>query len=363
MLALEECDVSCCNVTDSEVKQLGFIGERKMLNCFWSQPLELVTNFVLFPGVLLFLSVTIFQSPFFSAGYFFLCRTKTYGIIPFCPFKSLNRKRKNDSTLWEVKWAECNGWLALVKCTLASCGETYVQEWHMCCVLLDCVVIMPHTRMEVVFVAHWNILLALCEESEWVCVCTCARARRCNTHTTQGQFCVLNGLGCSYFVNPTIQSPSWHENSSCSRLCRLQIYSSVYCGWILPILRNIWNKFLGLSKAETQKFPTPHPRQKGGTKQVPCCGPTDIMHRRTKLSFWRPRFVHLYIWPNDFMIYQFVLCDERVVRRLIKFCSKNRVKPSGYYMYHQLFSVLPTQCIYVFCVDLRTNSDYFPMQH
>jgi hypothetical protein len=24
--------------------------------------------------------------------------------------------------------------------------------------------------------------------------------------------------------------------------------------------------------------------------------------------------------------------------------------------------VLPTQCIYVFCVDLRTNSDYFPIQ-
>jgi hypothetical protein len=27
------------------------------------------------------------------------------------------------------------------------------------------------------------------------------------------------------------------------------------------------------------------------------------------------------------------------------------------------FYVLPTQCIHVFCVDLRTNSDYFPMQH
>jgi hypothetical protein len=27
------------------------------------------------------------------------------------------------------------------------------------------------------------------------------------------------------------------------------------------------------------------------------------------------------------------------------------------------FYVLPTQCIYVFCVDLRTNSDYFPIQH
>jgi len=29
----------------------------------------------------------------------------------------------------------------------------------------------------------------------------------------------------------------------------------------------------------------------------------------------------------------------------------------------QQFYVLPTQCIYVFCVDLRTQSDYFPIQH
>ena len=27
------------------------------------------------------------------------------------------------------------------------------------------------------------------------------------------------------------------------------------------------------------------------------------------------------------------------------------------------FYVLRTQCIYVFCVDLRTNNDYFPIQH
>jgi len=34
-----------------------------------------------------------------------------------------------------------------------------------------------------------------------------------------------------------------------------------------------------------------------------------------------------------------------------------------YYQFHiQQFYVLPTQCIYVFCVDLRTNSDYFPLQ-
>ena len=29
----------------------------------------------------------------------------------------------------------------------------------------------------------------------------------------------------------------------------------------------------------------------------------------------------------------------------------------------QQFYVLPTQCIYVFCVDLRINNDYFPIQH
>jgi len=28
----------------------------------------------------------------------------------------------------------------------------------------------------------------------------------------------------------------------------------------------------------------------------------------------------------------------------------------------QQFYVLPTQCIYAFCMDLRTNSDYFPIQ-
>jgi len=28
----------------------------------------------------------------------------------------------------------------------------------------------------------------------------------------------------------------------------------------------------------------------------------------------------------------------------------------------QQFYVLPTHFIYVFCVDLRTNSDYFPIQ-
>jgi hypothetical protein len=45
----------------------------------------------------------------------------------------------------------------------------------------------------------------------------------------------------------------------------------------------------------------------------------------------------------------------------------NPSKLNGHYMYRQFniqqFYVLPTQSIYVFCVDLRTNSDYFPIQH
>ena len=43
------------------------------------------------------------------------------------------------------------------------------------------------------------------------------------------------------------------------------------------------------------------------------------------------------------------------------------LKPSGYFIAQSLtlikFYVLPTQCIDVFCVDLRTNGDYFPVQH
>ena len=45
----------------------------------------------------------------------------------------------------------------------------------------------------------------------------------------------------------------------------------------------------------------------------------------------------------------------------------NHLKPSGHYMYQQFniqqFYVLPTQCIYVFCVDLRTNGDLCHLQH
>ena len=63
----------------------------------------------------------------------------------------------------------------------------------------------------------------------------------------------------------------------------------------------------------------------------------------------------LSVWPH---IARFTLLTVRKV---------NPLQPSGHYMYRQFniqqFHVLPTHCIYVFCVDLRTNSDYFPIQH
>ena len=52
---------------------------------------------------------------------------------------------------------------------------------------------------------------------------------------------------------------------------------------------------------------------------------------------------------------------------LVTVCTATGLYMHRHYMYRQFnipqFYVLPTQCIYKFCVDLRTNSDYFPVQH
>jgi hypothetical protein len=55
----------------------------------------------------------------------------------------------------------------------------------------------------------------------------------------------------------------------------------------------------------------------------------------------------------------------RILRALWKYCTL--LQHSGHYMYRQFniqqFHVLPTHCVYVFCVDIRTNRDYSPIQH
>ena len=69
-----------------------------------------------------------------------------------------------------------------------------------------------------------------------------------------------------------------------------------------------------------------------------------------RLGGYLPGVFGIYVWQRGLWLKRFYI-----------------LKPSGHYMYHQFniqqFCVLPTQCIYVFCVDLRTNSDYFPIQH
>ena len=67
------------------------------------------------------------------------------------------------------------------------------------------------------------------------------------------------------------------------------------------------------------------------------------------------------------MCYGVYVVKKSVYYWIMQRCILNPVNRSGHYMYHkfniQQFHVLPTQCIYVFCVDLRTNSDYFPIQN
>jgi len=49
------------------------------------------------------------------------------------------------------------------------------------------------------------------------------------------------------------------------------------------------------------------------------------------------------------------VCVERSNAQVVTICTAK--------FNIQKFYVLPTHCIYAFCVDLRTNSDYFPIQH
>jgi len=48
-------------------------------------------------------------------------------------------------------------------------------------------------------------------------------------------------------------------------------------------------------------------------------------------------------------------------------CVFRPIKPGGHSLYRQFniqqFYVVPTHCIYVFYVDVGTNSNYFPIEH
>jgi hypothetical protein len=63
-----------------------------------------------------------------------------------------------------------------------------------------------------------------------------------------------------------------------------------------------------------------------------------------------------------------VLCGSEKKTAIISLYSIDRLvfiteTECVYCAVRSTFYVPPTQCIYVFCVDLRTNSDYFTVQH
>ena len=62
-------------------------------------------------------------------------------------------------------------------------------------------------------------------------------------------------------------------------------------------------------------------------------------------------------------VFTYLYCVYLFVLYLLIGTVFNLSKPSATALNIQQFYVLPTQCIYVFFVDLRTNSDYFPIQH
>jgi len=71
------------------------------------------------------------------------------------------------------------------------------------------------------------------------------------------------------------------------------------------------------------------------------------------------------LWP--ICCTPFLLSTRSALSALLTAWYIDPLNPSGHYMHRQFniqqLYVLPTQCIYVFCVDLRTNSDYFPIKH
>ena len=81
------------------------------------------------------------------------------------------------------------------------------------------------------------------------------------------------------------------------------------------------------------------------------------------------------ILRSEHTVYLWVLCGSQNKKRLFPYTALtdwflqlrfNPLKPIGHYIYHQFniqqLDVLHTQCIYGFCVDLRTNRDYFLIQ-
>jgi len=80
-------------------------------------------------------------------------------------------------------------------------------------------------------------------------------------------------------------------------------------------------------------------------------------------------FTARYVLHSTHTVYLCVLCGSKNKQRLFHYTTLTdwfvfiTETECVYCAVRSTFCVLPTQCIYVFCVGLRTNSDYFTVQH
>ena len=96
-------------------------------------------------------------------------------------------------------------------------------------------------------------------------------------------------------------------------------------------------------------------------------GQAQVMTEGKPLLCWGRGKVPYVVQPSGHYIYRSGHYIYRTVVTISTAQWSLYLPHSGHYMYRQFniqqFYVLPTQCIYVFSVNLRTNSGYFAIQH
>jgi hypothetical protein len=90
-----------------------------------------------------------------------------------------------------------------------------------------------------------------------------------------------------------------------------------------------------------------------------CCFPLSLsLHQYSVLVFVLSEGQAGEVWRN---LKKAVLFSEIGNLRIENYFNVVAVRTAQFNIRQS--HVLPTHCVYVFCVDLRTNSDYFPIQH
>ena len=95
----------------------------------------------------------------------------------------------------------------------------------------------------------------------------------------------------------------------------------------------------------------------------PCSIPCQAKQDFFRADWHRDRFLSQYLGLPHHQHSKSAIHRRHI--NLATFIVYNALKPVGQYMYHKVyhskFYLLPTRCIYLFCEDLRTNSDFFPL--